>query len=198
MAGLKVYGIAQSRASRTLWCVRELGVAYDLVETDFKTDAKKPDYLKLNPNGRVPTIVDGDVVVFESLAINLYLAEKYGNKAGGLQPSTEAGRAHALQWTIWGLTEIDPHLTRIMRGKVQTQDDLPGAEAAIAALGRPLKVLDGVLAGKTYLEEERFTVADMNLAMTMTNLTRSGMDLSAYPNVKAWLDRCLARPARNG
>lgn len=196
MAKVKIYGVPQSRASRVLWCARELKLDFELVETDFKVGAKQPEYLKINPNGRVPAIIDGDVVMFESHAINLYLAGKYGT--GGLNPSTEAGRAHALQWTLWGMNEVEADLQRIMRGRVNSQNDLEGAAEAEKKLAAPLKVLDGMLAGKTYLEEERFTVADLNLAQVFANFTRSGMDLSPWPNVKAWLERCLGRPARNG
>ncbi len=75
---MKLYGIAGSRAMRSLWAAEEVGVEYEHVPTHFIGDSKKPDYLAINPNGRVPALVDGDVTLFESMAINLYLARKYG------------------------------------------------------------------------------------------------------------------------
>ncbi len=79
---MKLYGVAQSRAQRSLWLLEELGIDYEHEKTSFQTDAKKPEYLaNINPNGKVPALVDGDLVLFESMAINLYLAQKYD---GGL------------------------------------------------------------------------------------------------------------------
>ena len=98
---MKLYGIPASRAFRSIWAAEEVGVDYELVPTHFLGDSKKPDYLQINPNGRVPTLVDGDLVLFESMAINLYLAKKYGGK---LYPSDAADEARAIQWSFWGMT----------------------------------------------------------------------------------------------
>ena len=91
---IKLYGIRQSRAMRSLWALEELGVPYENVPINFATDAKKPEYLKINPNGRIPALVDGDVALFESMAINLYLAKKY-DKTGLYPRSLETRRARS-------------------------------------------------------------------------------------------------------
>src|SRR5262245_65462598 len=104
----KLYGVRQSRAMRSLWALEELGVPYEHVPIDFVTEAKKPEFKAINPNGKIPALVDGEVTLFESLAINLYLAKKY-DKAG-IQPATLEDEARAIQWSVWATTEIEPLL----------------------------------------------------------------------------------------
>jgi glutathione S-transferase len=193
---IKLYGIPMSRAARCLWMLEELGVDYELVPTSFLGDAQKPEYLKLNPNGRIPALDDDGVVLFESLAINLHLARKYD---AGLWPKTEAGQSHAVQWSVWAMTEVEPPVMEVLMNRVflpEAQRDAAAAKAGEAALEKPVKVLEQVLAGKQYLLEDRFTVADLNVHSVL-NLAplMGGCDLSAYPNVSAWLKRCAARPA---
>ena len=85
-----MYGMSASRAFRSVWGIEEVGVDYEHVPKHFGKDAKTPEYLAVNPNGRIPALVDGDLVLFESMAINLYLAEKYGD---GLYPASVEDRA---------------------------------------------------------------------------------------------------------
>ncbi|MFZ4650717.1 MAG: glutathione S-transferase family protein [Rubrivivax sp.] len=192
---LKIYGIAASRAFRNLWCAEELGLPYEHVKISFNDPAiKEPAFLALNPNGAIPVIDDNGVVVFESLAINLYLAERYG--AGGLGPSGFEEEAQILQWTFWAATEIESQ-TRIW---FQHTVYLPEAErrpeavaAALAAIGAKLAIADGVLAQRPWLVAGRFTVADLNLAAVLVRLKELGGD--ACPNLSAWHARCMARPA---
>ncbi len=108
---IKLYGISRSRASRSLWALEEIGVEYENVPTHFSGDTKKPEFLALNPNGRVPVLTDGEVTLFESMAINLYLAKKYD---GGLQPKTLEDEARAVQWSFWGMTELEAHLIQML------------------------------------------------------------------------------------
>lgn len=95
---IKVYGVPMSRAMRVLWALEEVGTPYELVSTHFLTDAHAPEFLTINPNGRIPAMQDGDVTLFESLAINLYLARKYGP---ALWPKTVADEGRAYQWSLW-------------------------------------------------------------------------------------------------
>ena len=87
MSTVKLYGTSKSRALRSIWAIEETGIEYEHIPTSFAGDSKKPEYLAINPNGRVPSLVDGDLVLFESMAINLYLAKKYG---GALYPTNPA------------------------------------------------------------------------------------------------------------
>ena len=101
---LKIYGTSGSRALRTLWAAEECGVEFEHMPTHFVGEAQQKDYLSPNPNGKVPTMVAGDLVMFEPMAINLYLAENYG---GSLWPAAKADRARALQWSVWGVAEVE-------------------------------------------------------------------------------------------
>ncbi|MFI5315017.1 MAG: glutathione S-transferase family protein [Myxococcota bacterium] len=193
---IKLYGIRQSRALRSLWALEELGVPYEHVPINFLTDAKSPDYLKINPNGRIPALVDGDLALFESMAINLYLAKKY-DKAG-LYPRSPDDEARAVQWSIWGMTEIEPSLLLILMNRVflpPNQRDESAAKAAEEKLGPALRVLDGALAGKKHLLGAPFTIADLNVASVLSWALFAKVDLDKTPNVKRWLTECAARPA---
>ena len=144
---LRIYGVARTRAFRALWIAHELGLAYEHLPVEIgDAGARTPEFLALNPNGRLPVIVDGDFVLWESLAITLYLAKKYS--AGRLQPNLLEADAQTLQWS---------------------------------------------LAKNPYLLGAEFTVADLNVAAVISRAP--DMDLSAWPNLKAWLMRCLGRPA---
>ena len=117
---IKIYGPAASRAARALWIVHELGIPFEHVAMEMK-DLKGPDYLKINPNGKVPTLVDGDFKLFESMAINLYLAAKY-NKNGFLPASLE-DQAFCHQWSFWGMTEVEKPLLTILIDMFMTAPD---------------------------------------------------------------------------
>lgn len=193
---LTLYGLAMSRAGRCLWALEELGVAYEHVPTNFMGENKTPEFLAINPNGRLPALQHGDLCLFESMAINLYLARTFGQ--GGLQPDTEAGAAQALQWSFWVMTECEGPL---LHGLLHTLG-LMGFEKSTAkvqeqrnALDRPLTVLNGALAGRDYLVGDRFTVADLNVASVYLWAVMAKMDLAPHNHVQDWLNRCLSRPA---
>jgi len=193
---IKLYGIRQSRALRSLWALEELGLAYEHVPTNFTTDAKKPEYLAINPNGRIPALVDGDVTLFESMAINLYLAKKYDTK--GLYPKSEADEARAIQWSFWGMTETEQALLQVLMHRVflpEPQRDEIAASAGEEKLAQPLRVLDGALAGKKYLLGDGFTIADLNVAWVLAWALFGKLDTSKTPNVARWLGECCGRPA---
>jgi glutathione S-transferase len=190
-----IYGVSQSRAMRSLWAAEEIGIEYEHVPVHFADETKTPEYLAINPNGRIPTLVDGDLVLFESMAINLYLARTYD---GGLKLKTEADEARAVQWSFWGMTELEPHLLKMLLNRVllpEDQRNASEAEAGAADLQAPLGVLDGALAGRSYLLGDSFTIADLNVASVLSWAIFVGLDLSSFARVKAWFDACLGRPA---
>ncbi len=192
---LRIYGIARTRAFRVLWVAEELGLAYEHLPIEIgDAGARAPEFLSLNPNGRLPFIDDDRFVMFESLAITLYLAKKYSN--GRLYPGALEGEAKAWQWTSWALNEVDRGVNIWSLHAVR----LPPAERdaakrgeALKVLAAPFKVLDAALATQIYLLGDDFTVADLYVAAVISRAT--DMDLSAVPNLKAWLTRCLERPA---
>jgi glutathione S-transferase len=189
---LKLYGSKASRAGRCLWMLEELGLPYENVPIDLGSDA----LAKLNPNRRVPVLDDDGLVVFESMAINLHLADK--DRSGGLAPRDAAERAHALQWSFWGMTEIEPGLIdafvhRVMLPPGQRNPEV--AAAGEAKLPRPLAVLDAELAGRPWLIADRFTVADLNVASVLLVASLAQVSLAPWPNVQRWLTACTTRPA---
>ena len=192
---IKIYGPAASRVSRTLWIVHELGIPFEHIPMEMK-DLKSADYLEINPNGKVPTLVDGDFKLFESMAINLYLAARF-NKDGFLPASLE-DQALCHQWSFWGMTEVEKSLLTILIDMFMTAPDKRKPEAvaeAQKALPKPFGVLDGALKGRDYPLGPSFTVADLNLASICSWARPIKYDFGAFPNVAAWLDRCLARPS---
>jgi glutathione S-transferase len=192
---IKIYGPSASRASRALWIVHELGIPFEHIAVEMK-DLKSAEYLKINPNGKVPTLVDGDFKLFESMAINLYLAAKHGKD--GFFPDSAEDRALCSQWSFWGMTEVEKSLLTVLIDMFMTPPDKKKPEAvaeALKALPKPFAVLNGALEGREYLLGPKFTVADLNLASICSWAKPIKYDFGPFPNVQAWLDRCLARPA---
>ncbi|MEA3026925.1 MAG: glutathione S-transferase [Alphaproteobacteria bacterium] len=195
MSGLRIYGIARTRAFRALWMAKELGLQYEHDPVEIgDAGARTPEFLAINPNGRLPVIVDDGFVLFESLAITLYLAKKHS--PGRLYPGTLEGEARAWQWSLWAVTEVDRGVNiwslHAVRLPPEERDAAKRAEA-LKVLVAPFKVLDTAVSAQPYLLGPDFTVADLNVAAVISRAIE--MDLSATPNLKTWLTRCLARPA---
>ncbi len=193
---IKLYGVAASRAHRSLWMLEELGIEYEHVKTDFATgETRKPDYLEINPNGHIPAMVDGDTVLWESMAINLYLARKY---RGSLQPDSLEAEAHATKWSIWAMTEVEPSLVLALRHKFMLAEDKRDpskVDGALQALRVPLGVLDAALDGREFLLEGRFTVADLNVASVLSWTALVGFDYGPFPHAGRWFESCKSRDA---
>jgi glutathione S-transferase len=194
---LKIYGVARSRAARVLWMAKELGLDYEHINVDFATgETRRPEHLALNPNGHIPVIDDGGFVLWESMAINLYLAKKYG--AGGLHPTRLEDEAKAWQWSFWGMTEVErPVLTAMFNRAIlpESQRDAAAADQAEKTLAQPLGVLDGALARSAYLLGDNFTVADLNVASILAWARPAQIDMAPFPKVAEWLKNCAERPA---
>jgi glutathione S-transferase len=193
MSNLRIYGVARTRAFRALWIAKELGLDYQHVPIEIgEAGARQPDYLAINPNGRLPAIDDGGFVLWESLAITLYLAKKHGR----LYPATLEGEAKAWQWSLWSVQEVDRgvNIWSLHAVRLPPQDRDPQRLAeALKVLEAPFRVLDGALAGRPYLLGDDFSVADLNVAAVISRAI--DMDLSATPRIGDWLGRCLERPA---
>ena len=192
---IQIYGPTASRAARALWIAHELDIPFEHVGMEMK-DLKTPEYLKVNPNGKVPTLVDGDFKLFESMAINLYLAKRFNKD--GFWPSSAEDQARCYQWSFWGMTEIEKPLLTILIDMFMTAPDKRKPEAVAEAqktLPKPFAVLNAALEGHQYLLGSAFTVADLNLASILSWSKPIKYDFKPYPNAGAWLDRCLARPS---
>lgn len=186
---------------------RELDLDFEHDDVHFASPALKQDpYLTINPNGRVPAIVDGDLRLWESMAINLYLARKHG---GPLCPQGLEQEAHTWQWSFWVMTEIEKPLLAVLLRRMEFPEGSveqkyfaahfpadPEQEAKeLETLARPFGVLEAHLADRDYLLADRFTVADLNVASVLAWARLARIDLAGYPRLDAWLTRCLSRPA---
>ena len=194
MTGLRIYGIARTRAFRALWMANELGLEYEHLPIEIGGEgARAPEFLAINPNGRLPFIVDGGFALFESLAITLYLAKKHSH--GKIYPGTLEGEAKAWQWSFWAIAEVDRGVNIWSLHAVRlppAERDAALREEALQVIATPFKVLDAAVAREPYLLGSDFTVADLNVAGVISRAI--DMDLSAVPNLKAWLTRCLDAP----
>ncbi len=192
---LRIYGVARTRAFRALWMARELGLDYEHLPIEIgEAGARAPEFLAINPNGRLPFIVDDGFPLFESLAITLYLAKKHSY--GKLYPATLQGEGRAWQWSFWAISEVDRGVNIWSLHAVRlppAERDAQKRDEALAVLAAPFRVLDAALAPRPYLLGENFTVADLNVAAVISRAV--DMDLAAVPHLGAWLDRCLERPA---
>ena len=194
---LKIYGVARSRTFRILWMAGELGIPYEHIKIDFAGGGTlRPEYLAINPNGHVPAIDDDGFRAWESMAIDLYLAKKYGGGSSSLYAQRLEDEARVWQWSFWGMTEVErPALTALL-SRIGPEDrrDAAAADEAERALAAPLKVLDAAVTDETYLFGDRFTVADLNVASILTWARQARVDLAVFPRAEAWLRLCHDRP----
>ena len=192
---LRIYGVARTRAFRALWIAEELQLAYEHVPVEIgEAGARGPEFLALNPNGRLPIIVDGEFVLPESLAITLYLAKKYA--LGTLYPAALEDEARLWQWSFWAVAEVDRGVNIWSLHAIRLPPDERDAalrDEALGVLAAPFKVLDTAVSQNPYLLGSDFTVADLNVAAVINRAV--DMDLSPWPHLKDWLMRCLERPA---
>ena len=195
MSALRIYGIARTRAFRALWIAKELGLDYEHIPIEIgHAGARQPDYLAINPNGRLPAIDDDGFVLWESLAITLYLAKKHSTgrsirRRSRARPRPGNGACGRCRRSIAASTS--GRCTRCgCRRPSATRNGSPRRSRCWTA---PFRVLDGALADRPYLLGDDFTVADLNVAAVISRAI--DMDLAATPRLSAWLRRCLERPA---
>ena len=191
---LRIYGSAKSRALRTLWMAGELGLAYDHKDwLPRSPETRTPEFLALNPNGRIPVIDDDGFVLSESMAINFYLAKKH---ASPLYPADPKLEALALQWSIWEIDRLDRQIVNYVRHT----KDLPVAErkaevaqAAWQEVVAAFDVLETALSKSEWLAGRDFSVGDLNVAAALYRALV--VDTAKWPHFQAWLNRCWSRPA---
>ena len=207
--GLTIYGIPASRAVRPLWAATELGLDFKHVALAYQDrGTRTPEFLAINPNGRVPAVVDarpeGDVVVWESMACALYIARHHGRADGAsITPATPHEDAEALRWSFWAMTETEADaLTVLMHRLVMPLERRKPelADAAERRLAVPLRVIERHLqhqkeAGSAHLAAARFTVADLCVASVLNWARPSRPLMDDHPLTHEWIRRCMARPA---
>jgi glutathione S-transferase len=195
---ITLYGGSAGRSSRSLIALEELGLPYRHVPLrPWESLPDKETLRRLNPNARVPVLDDGGLILWESMAINFYLADHYGKSP--LWPSDPRERAIVYQWSIWGQTEIDV----MARHKDRFSGVPERVTGARSELHARLTILDNALMGRAYLLGEAFSLADLNLASTLIEpweMSRAdGGDIRpgdrTFPAVGDWLTRCTSRPS---
>lgn len=187
-----------SSAATVHWALEELGVPYEKVKLDLrKGDSHKPEYLALNPNGKVPLIVHEGTPIFESIAILAYLGETFGVEKG-LFPAPGPRRGEALQWLAWANVSLGEAQSRYQRNTNERfpkeQHNAKAAEAAKEDVEKLLGILDHALQGKTFLVGDSFSLVDMHLAGFVGYLGMSGFDVTKWATLGAWSKVCTSRP----
>jgi glutathione S-transferase len=176
---LKLYGLTKSRALRCIWMLYEIDAPFELV----RISPEAPDFpIDINPNRKIPALVDGATVMWESMAINLYLAQTITTE---LSPRGRAELGDALKWTLWAQSELEEFFN-----KTTSLDAVP-PEWTRKTLG----VLETTLQRRAYLMADRFTVADLNVSCMFFGPVPSQLTLDTFPSTKRWRDACWARPA---
>jgi len=192
---LKLYGTPPTRVLRVIWLLNELGLEYETHPIDLlKGEAQREDFLALNPAAKVPVLVDGDLVLTESAAIQLYLAEKYPQ--AGFIPESLAERAQMYRWIFFLVTEIEQPLWRIARHTFlypQPQRLPQDVELAQRECRRMVAVLEQQLQGREFIAGDRLSVADFNAAYTL-DWADAVQLLDDAPRLKDYLQTMYARP----
>jgi glutathione S-transferase len=195
---VKIYGQARSRAFRVIWLCLESQIPFEHLPVTINVQnagCKDEWYVALNPNARVPTVDDDGFTLWESAAINLYLAEKYGS---ALYPRTPEEKGRMLQWAFFVANDVEgPMITVFINrnGFPKEKCDPVLAERAERELPMKLKILEQQLAKTAYFGGDRWDMSDFVVASTLYLLFVIRYDFSAFPKLGEWLAASVERPA---
>jgi glutathione S-transferase len=192
---MKLYGFGPTRSLRALWGLKELDADFEFVSVNVAAgEQRHPDFLRLNPAGKIPVLVDGDLVLTESAAIVLYLAEKYPHK--GLLPADLKERAQAYRWLMFAVTELEQPLWRITRHTYlypearRLPDDVVIAREEFAAMAT---ILNHHMEGRQFIVGDGITIADCVTAWVIDWANEQHM-IDDFEQLRAYLERMYARP----
>ena len=194
---MKLYHFPSPNPQKVTFALGELGLECELIPIDLtKGEQRKPEYLAINPFGRVPALVDGDLKLWDSHAILAYL----GEKTGKLWPTTSAGRADALRWLFFLAQHISPSATDLAFNRIAAKLlGVPGDQDAIArgekALPSVIQILEGQLANRKWLLGDDFTLVECDYGPVLNVIEKAGFSFDAFPKVRAYLDAICSRPA---
>ena len=194
---LKLYGSPRTRATRVSWMLEEIGAQYDYVPVNLlKGEGRQAAYLSINPTGKVPTLIDGDLILCESAAILTYLGDKYA--LSGLVPhSGGAARARYNQWCYYCLSELEQPLWTLAKHSFVLPEDkrVPAVkDTARWEFAQAAKVLAQHLSDQAYILGNHFSAVDILTGHTLSWARNAKIEL-AHDNLNAYADRVLARPA---
>lgn len=186
---ITIYGSPKSSAGRCFWTLEELGVEYETKSIDFQKKVhQSAEFMKINPNGKIPVLTDGDYTIWESMAINMYLCDKYNPELMGEDAQT---RGQTYQWSIWALGDLQTPLIDIFIQLVfvpEARRDLDKIAKCEEKLPALLNIIETELANKTYLAGSEFTLADLNTASVVHICKHIKFDVSSYKNITRWLN----------
>jgi GST-like protein len=193
---LKLYYSGAPNPAKVALFLEEAGMPYEAIPVDTrKGEQHSPEYLKINPNAKVPAIVDGDVVVFDSSACLLYLADKTGKF---LPAKTDKARGELLSWMFFVSSGVGPYAGQSVHFRLYAPEKIPYAINRYAfEAQRHFKILDERLAKQPYMLGDTYTIADMNVwgwARMVPTVLGEGM-WEKFPNLKRYIDGINARPA---
>ena len=191
---MKLYGFGPTRSLRALWGLKELGLEFEFIPVNLQAgENRRPEFLALNPAGKVPVLVDGDLVLTESAAIVLYLAEKYPEKK--LMSTRLEQLAQVYRWVMFAMTELEQPLWRMAKHtflypeKKRLPQDIDLARDDFTAMAA---VLDRHMKGRQYIVGDHMTAADCVTAYLMDWANEHHL-LDGFPNLKAYLQRMYER-----
>jgi len=194
---LKIWGRASSsNVQKVLWCCAELDIAFERVDVGGPFGGNRdPEYLALNPNGLVPTVKDGDLVMWESNTICRYLASTRGGER--LYPREPGPRTHVERWMDWQLSVVGPPMGILLFGLVRTKPEERDQAAIEAARRRALTawtIVEEALEGRPYLGGDRLTLAEIVLGTQIYRWFAFPIERPALGNLRGWYDRMRERP----
>ena len=191
---ITIYGSPKSSAGRCFWCLEEAGVEYSTKSIDFSAGEHKSEaFLQINRNGKVPVLTDGDFTIWESLAINNYIADAYKPELLGTSPQE---RGLVSQWSIWSVADLQVPMIQAFIQLVFVPEPRRDAEVikkAFEKIPGMLNTLEAELEGKDYLVSNTFTLADLNTSFVVSICDDIKFDLSEYSNINQWRNRIAER-----
>jgi glutathione S-transferase len=199
VSGLKIWGRTNSvNVQKVLWCLRELDLAYERIDAGMQFGVNnEPDYLAMNPNGRVPTLVDGDYVLWESNSIMRYLCLAYG-KGTLIYPEAPKQRAAVERWLDWTLSTVQPVDRPVFWALVRTppeQRDMAAIQKDADAAALVWRIADQHLATRRFIEGDEFTIADIAIGTFARRwLGVEGITRPRQPHLERWLKNLASRP----
>ncbi len=194
---MKLYHFPSPNPQKVTFALKELGLDCEIVPVDLaKGEQRQPAFLAINPFGRVPALVDGDLTLWESHAILAYL----GETTGRLWPTSAPGRADALKWLFFLSQHVMPPAGELAFNRIAAKLlGVPSDEAAIARGEKTLpgvtRILEGQLAKNKWITGAQFSLVDCAYCPVLNVIEKAGFSLAAYPDVSAYLEACRARPA---
>jgi len=196
-----LYWHPMSSASPVASALAELGVAHERVKVDIRTgEQRQPEFLALNPNGKVPTLTVDGAPMFETLAIQLWLGERFGVERGLWPAAGTPERLQAMSWCAWAYVSYGAALSRrymAAEGEGSRRDAIQ-AQIALDDMDALLGVLDGHLASREWLLGAAYSLADLVVGSVLGYSAYLGAPVGSHPRVQAWLSRVQARPAMQG